>query len=40
MAALGAVFERVLADPEWMALSDEMAAVIASNQDELYALLP
>jgi hypothetical protein len=40
MAAMEAAYEKAFADPEWQAMGVEAAAVIKSNQYELYMPLP
>jgi len=40
MAAMEATYEKVMADPEWQALGQEVLAVVASSQIEVFTPLP
>ena len=40
LAAMEAVYEKAMADPEWQALAAKVGPVIQSMQMELYAPLP
>ena len=40
LAAMEAAYEKVMADPEWQVLGQEVLAVVASSQIEVFTPLP
>jgi hypothetical protein len=40
LAAMEAAYEKAMADPEYQALAAQLVPIMASNQMELYAVLP
>lgn len=40
LAAMEAAYDKALADPEWLALNAEGAAIVEANRQELYMALP
>lgn len=40
LAVMESTYEKVMADPEWQALSGEVTSIVQSTQIEVFTLLP